>query len=200
MQSNLMRMNSGLNVDVFDLKTMDINIPDIAHHLSLQCRFIGACKHPYSVAQHSIYVALRVFLLTRDDNLARKALLHDGSEAYLGDVARPIKVTPMFELYRNVEEQIQRRVWLRFGLSPDGNELIEQVDNELLAIECETLFSPPLIPQTSSNVPPAHEVNWTVKIPAWDWHVARKTFITVFKDPSALDSYAAHITPRRIRA
>jgi len=60
-----------------------IDIRDIAHGLSLLCRFSGQCPYFFSVAEHSIYVA---------DNLKLEGLLHDASEAYLADLPRPVKI------------------------------------------------------------------------------------------------------------
>jgi uncharacterized protein len=64
-----------------------IDIRDIAHGLSLLCRFSGQCPYFFSVAEHSIYVANNL-----PDNLKLEGLLHDASEAYLGDLPRPVKV------------------------------------------------------------------------------------------------------------
>jgi len=67
----------------------DIDIHDIAHHLSLICRFNGACRVFYSVAQHCCIVS---------DALARpyklRGLLHDGTETYFGDMIKAIEVFP----------------------------------------------------------------------------------------------------------
>jgi 5'-deoxynucleotidase YfbR-like HD superfamily hydrolase len=64
-----------------------IDIRDIAHGLSLLCRFSGQCPYFFSVAEHSIYVANNL-----PDNLKLEGLLHDASEAYLADLPRPVKV------------------------------------------------------------------------------------------------------------
>src|SRR5690348_18006267 len=95
-----------------DPKPEDIDIQDIAHALSCQCRFTGHSRKFYSVAEHCVRVSL---LVSPDLQLA--ALLHDASEAYLSDVARPIKRLPAMAEYRRTEEALQRQIYLCFGCS-----------------------------------------------------------------------------------
>lgn len=72
-----------------DPRADEVHIDDIAHALSNICRWGGRVCEFYSVAQHSLHVA-QIVERTRPD-LALQALLHDAAEAYLGDVATPIK-------------------------------------------------------------------------------------------------------------
>jgi len=65
----------------------DVDILDIAHALALKCRYSGHCREFFSVAQHSVMVSLMVPY----SDSALWGLLHDAGEAYLPDVARPIK-------------------------------------------------------------------------------------------------------------
>jgi len=51
---------SGLQFWPLDPRPDEINIEDIAHALSLQCRFGGHCNRFYSVADHSIHVSMLV--------------------------------------------------------------------------------------------------------------------------------------------
>lgn len=67
----------------------DVVIEDIAHHLARKCRFNGATRRFYSVAQHSVLVAES--LVGRGVGVQLLGLLHDAAEAYLPDVARPYK-------------------------------------------------------------------------------------------------------------
>ena len=55
---NFIRTVSGIYINVFEIEKHinDIKIEDIAHALSLQCRFSGHLKTFYSVAEHSIHV------------------------------------------------------------------------------------------------------------------------------------------------
>lgn len=74
-----------------DPRAEDVFIEDIAHALALTCRFTGHCREFYSVAQHSVLCSHYVADHGGDTGTQLAALLHDASEAYLPDVARPIK-------------------------------------------------------------------------------------------------------------
>lgn len=82
---------TGKHVDPFDIRTTDVCIEDIAHSLSLQCRFNGHCKRFYSVAEHCINVAEYLQERFNTGSLSLCGLLHDAAETYIGDVVRPIK-------------------------------------------------------------------------------------------------------------
>lgn len=70
----------------------DVDILDIAHALSQQCRFNGMSSEFYSVAQHSVIVSDLVRIDTNDLMAAYVGLLHDAAEAYVGDLIKPIKI------------------------------------------------------------------------------------------------------------
>jgi uncharacterized protein len=91
---------TGKLVAPFNLKPEDVCIEDIAHSLSLQCRFNGHCEKFYSVAEHCVHMAdLCMFSLV--------ALMHDASEAYLLDIPKPLKELPEFAFYRKIEAEVQ---------------------------------------------------------------------------------------------
>jgi hypothetical protein len=83
---------------IADLSIEDIYIEDIAYALSNITRFCGQLPF-YSVAKHSIEVAK---LLPKQLRLA--GLLHDASEAYIGDVITPVKIN--LPDYKILEKQI----------------------------------------------------------------------------------------------
>lgn len=85
-----------------------IHIDDIAHALSNLCRFGGHVPF-YSIAQHSVLVSRIV-----PQQFALAGLLHDASEAYLGDVIRPLK-RQLF-VYRDIERQWEDVIARRFRL------------------------------------------------------------------------------------
>ena len=110
----------------------DVDIRDIAHHLSLICRFTGACKYHYSVAQHSLLVSELV-----PDDCQLWALLHDAAEAYLSDVARPVKYQLGINL---IEGPILRAVAEKFGLDWPMPDEVHYADQIALATERRDLM------------------------------------------------------------
>lgn len=115
----------------------DIDIMDIAHALSMQCRFTGHVRHHYSVGQHSILVSLLC-----DKEYALYGLLHDASEAYLSDIASPIKKEMNLEGYRAVEHNLQGCIYKKFGLTDVEPANIKYIDQRMLATEANSLLSP----------------------------------------------------------
>lgn len=114
-----------------------IVIQDIAHALSMQCRFSGHIKQFYSVAQHCVLVS---HLCDPEDALW--ALLHDASEAYLIDIPRPLKYSGQFDAYKVFEENVQKAICLRFGLDFQEPSSVKRADTVMLATEARDLMSP----------------------------------------------------------
>jgi hypothetical protein len=69
----------------------EIHVEDIAHHLSHVCRYGGATRFHYSVAQHSLHIAWALWRDHQDPFLSLDGLLHDAAEAYVGDMPSPLK-------------------------------------------------------------------------------------------------------------
>jgi hypothetical protein len=124
-----------------DPRAEDIELEDIAHALSNQCRFSGHTEKFYSVAEHSVNtcaVAGEYLKCLTDER--KWALLHDASEAYLVDVPRPVKW--FLPQYREAEEVLQRAVAERFGLEWPIPEDVHHADNVMLATEARALLKP----------------------------------------------------------
>lgn len=117
-------------------RAQDIDIDDIAHALSFNCRFNGHCRTFYSVAEHSVRVSLAV---PREH--ARWGLLHDAAEAYLTDVPRPAKRhIPQFN---QIEDRLLRVIIEHFGLAWPMPAPVKLADDTLLATEQRDLMAPP---------------------------------------------------------
>jgi len=130
------RVASGALFWPLDPIETEIQLDDIAHALSHLCRFTGHTRSFYSVAQHAVL----------DSRLcpppaALYGLLHDASEAYLGDVTRPIKHSGDFEQYRAAERHLQALIYLRFGLAAQEPAALKDADTLALHIELRDLVT-----------------------------------------------------------
>lgn len=116
-----------------DPKPEDVRIEDIAHALSLICRYTGHVKEFYSVAQHSVIASM----YCKDKMWA---LMHDAAEAYLADIARPIKHE--MKKFVECENKLMDVIAVKFGLSLPMPEEVHVIDRILLATEKRDLMSP----------------------------------------------------------
>jgi uncharacterized protein len=130
---------SGLDFDLLNPDINKIELIDIVHSLSMQCRFNGHCKEFYSVLEHSIHVSDLVAQHVSDSEIILKALLHDASEAYLCDIPSPIK--PLLLGYSTIERSIQNLIYDKFSLSHDMEDIIHDADLMALTIEKKHVMS-----------------------------------------------------------
>lgn len=114
----------------------DVDIRDIAHALSMLCRYTGHVTRFYSVAEHSIHVSNLV-----PSHLARQALLHDATEAYVNDLASPFK--RHLPDYRAAEALNWQAIAQHFGMAPDLAPEVHDADYAMLFAEKAQLFRHP---------------------------------------------------------
>lgn len=132
--TNWMQTYTGKKLHFLDPQPNEICLTDVAHALSNICRFTGHCSEFYSVAQHSVYVSVYV---SRENALW--GLLHDATEAYMYDLAKPIKICSQLDGYREIENKLQVAIAKAFGLSlPIPNE-VKKVDKAMLVTEARDL-------------------------------------------------------------
>lgn len=155
-----------------DPRPEDFNIIDIAHALSLICRFNGHCIRFYSVAEHSILMAIH-FIRKGDYANALWALLHDGTEAYLCDIPRPIK--PYLNGYREVEDKLMSLISESFKLNGvTMPKAVKDVDYAILFAEAAQNMGPA---PTAWNSPVDA---LDVKLQYWTPEQAERNFLHVF--------------------
>lgn len=120
-----------------ELDLDDVVIKDVAHHLSLICRYTGSAPDHYSVAQHSVMTML--FAAEdgiTDPRVLMGLLLHDSGEAYFNDIASPVKNDPRMEWYRDLESKAQVLITHKFGGTIDA-VIIAKYDKKSFNDECE---------------------------------------------------------------
>jgi len=101
---------SGRYFDFLRPEVRPEHVHEMAHALSMECRFGGHCRVFYSVAQHSVLTARLL-----PPELRLWGLLHDGCEAWLKDIPKPLKM--LLKDYPALQERVQRAVADAFGLS-----------------------------------------------------------------------------------
>lgn len=72
--------------------------------------------------------------------MALIALLHDASEAYLSDIARPIK--PHVKGYYDLEKAIERKIAEKFDLEYPWPSLLKEIDTRILLDERAQAMNP----------------------------------------------------------
>lgn len=159
----------GRQLRPFDLRPEDIDPEEIARALSNLCRFGGHLKQFYSVAQHSVLVASVL-----PDDLAFVGLLHDATEAYCGDMVRPIK-SRMPE-YKLLESSIWRVIAERFGLPLELPPEVKVADDRVLMTEVRDLVAAPA--KHADGWPDAKPYGWIVD--PWTAPQARRSWLERF--------------------
>ena len=132
------RTYTGGRVYFFEPEKSDIDLLDIFHSLSLLCRFNGASKSFYSVAQHSVLVADNIYKETGDKNLAFQGISHDFSEAFISDIPSPFK--KQFEGFKEVEIRMEEWLAKRFGFKFPFDPIIKHHDLKALSTEMRDLM------------------------------------------------------------
>lgn len=169
-----MQTYSGRAVYPMELQPEDIDIQDIAHALSQQCRYAGHTKRFYSVAEHSVLIA-KWLLQRRDGWIALEGLLHDATEAYLVDVPRPVK--PFLVGYRQAEESAWEAIAQRFGVDQRGyHAIVHEADCRILHDERAALMAPCVREWEIGGEPLG------VKIEGWPPERAKTEFLAMFAE------------------
>lgn len=132
---------SGRAVNPLDLQVEDILFEDIALSLSNECRFGGKTDPFYSVAEHSVRVARWVKEKGGSPEDEQWALIHDAAEAYLRDMARPLKADPYFgRAHRGAEAKAMSVICERLGIEKKQPAIVGDGDVALFTAERRDLM------------------------------------------------------------
>lgn len=162
---------TGRAVWPLDPRPEEIFIEDVAHHLSMLCRFAGAGQRFLSIAEHCCNVATR----TSDENKL-EALLHDGPEYVLSDVLSPVKRS--LTEYKVLEDLQARAFATRFGLKYPWPAEVHELDlRELIAERDQNMKRSPRPPHDGW---PDHLEPLDVEMQYWPPEVAEARFLEAF--------------------
>lgn len=133
--------------NTFEPEEDKLCIEDIAHALSMMVRANGHFPEFFSVGQHCIQCCREAMARNYVPEVALACLLHDGSEAYLADVTRPVKKN--MTMYLQIEEQLQNMIYHKFlGYVPEGEEavFVKNIDDACLYYEFDHFMGEKLFP------------------------------------------------------
>lgn len=135
---------TGRKFHLLDPRPDDFCVYDIAHALSNVCRFTGHVSKFYSVAEHSVRVAdlIAEWKFGKAEQYA--GLMHDATEAYISDMARPFKQLPEFTFYREIEDKLMDSLAPAMGVEYPLPKMVKWADEILLGTEARDLMSPPI--------------------------------------------------------
>jgi hypothetical protein len=131
---------SGIKFNLLEPTQNMIRIEDIVKGLSFKGHFAGQTPQFFSIAQHCLLtLALVPEELKRENpQLALAALLHDASEAYIGDMVKPLKVHIPF--FKEVEDRIMVCIFERYELDINLMKEIKPYDIQAQQIEYDVFF------------------------------------------------------------
>lgn len=182
LRSDWMQTYTGRAFYPLEPNVNDIDPVDIAHALSLLCRYGGHVSRFMSVAEHCILMSHAVAA----EN-ALWALLHDATEAYMGDLIRPLKLA--MPAYCEAEDRLMAVICDRFGLDPVCPAEVKAADNRILRDERAALMAEPPLPWASIEDVPALGVH----IQGWDPATAERIYLARLAELTA--DRRAHIAP-----
>ena len=157
-----------------DPRAGDVNLLDIAHALSMLCRYTGHTRDFYSVAEHSWHVS---HLVSPQNALI--GLMHDATEAYTNDINRPLKQS--LPDYQRVEHLNWLAIARAFNLPEVLPAEVHTADRNMLTVEKAALMHPLPEWETDFGMPAQ-----LVHIRAWEPKVAERRFLRRFYE---LDMY-----------
>lgn len=192
MSKNWIQTYTGKQFFPMSPESSRFDIRDQARALSMLCRYVGHVSRFYSVAEHAVRVSRRVVAVSLQQGLAETdpitierakwGLIHDNSEAYLGDVSRPVKHLPEMAAYRDAERRLQAAIATWLELPPVEPPTVVQVDQEFLGTEVDQLKQPvhPMwASTTASGVALAQPIRGLIL--GWDPQKAEEIYLHRFR-------------------
>lgn len=172
--------HSGRAVDPLQPDPKSIVVEDIAHALSHVNRYTGHTRAAYSVGRHSITVSYLMRIRGFSAQGQLWGLLHDATEAYLGDIASPVKQSPIFAGYRTAEKHLESVIRQRFMPNALGVPLkdVKVADWDMLLAERDEVLPPGAWVAEQPPADARESFTWGVGLDSPQ--VVRTTFLSLF--------------------
>jgi hypothetical protein len=121
-------------IDLLNPKPMDIDINSISNGLSRICRFNGQIPVHYSVASHSLLMLQAAKTNGESNEVLKAILMHDASEAYLGDIVKPLK--EVLPRYKEIEENMSNVIYRKYKVKwQKFKDIVHKYDLGMLVLE-----------------------------------------------------------------
>lgn len=169
-----------------------VDIRDIAHGLSLACRFGGQCNEFYSVAQHCVVLSeyvgsfqgVKAFTGNKSyaerQALRREVLMHDATEAYYCDLPSPVKA--LLPQYKVLEGKLDTVIRRKCGLPDEKDPLVKELDTRMAVTELRALCGP-TGPDVEIDIEPLPNLTMTMghMLKPWKPKEAEQAFLTAYR-------------------
>ena len=138
--NNCITLCDGTSIDLINPIPQMVSIETIAHGLSRVSRFGAQSPQDYSVAEHSLgMVQMAMFDGISDKDILFSILMHDASEAYLGDIVSPLKQN--LSQYLEIESRMNSVISQKFGVDFNKHhDIIKKYDRKILKVEKKVLW------------------------------------------------------------
>lgn len=159
-------VTSGQRIAFLDPRPEQIDVIDIACGLARIPRYYGHTRRFLSVAEHAVRVSRLL-----PPPLQLVGLLHDSSEAYIGDAHSGLK--RLMPIYLRIERKWERVIAQRFGIAFPFDPAVKVADLTMLATECRDL-------RWNDDWKKMPYPPLTTHIRPWPCHVAKRRFLARF--------------------
>lgn len=179
MEGPWIQTHSGRRFFFMEPSIDQISIDDIAHSLGQKVRFNGHTRVPYTVAEHCV----RVSWICEIHGTARWGLMHDAAEAYLPDLASPLKHgSALGAHFKQLEQSIMKVICRRFHLRTREPDSVKWADLEMRATEMRDLL-PPMTPRDAMEQMPEDGAQpLKTRIVPWSMREAEDRFLARYKE------------------
>lgn len=177
----------------------EIHFDDIVAGLR-EPRYRGQTREFYTVLEHSVLVSCMAEKLASQrthtkrlvELCGRLGLLHDATEAYIGDVTRPLKYQRVMRGYRKLEAKWEAAVMEHFHVfagapydvpdweAEEAKRIVHEVDNRIVLDEIEALMIDPDMWSRRGRYVGVEPLG--IEIPGWTWEQAMIAFCQRFSE------------------